>query len=99
MLCAAACSGGSGDGAQSSATHPSSAPASSSPTAAAGASQVLAKVKVGGNPCGVARLAGVVWVSDADRGLLFRIDPTTGTATQVARLDAKPCAITTAYGS
>jgi YVTN family beta-propeller protein len=60
---------------------------------------VVAKVKVGGNPCGVARLAGAVWVSDADRGLLFRVDPSTGTATQMARLDAKPCAITTAYGS
>ncbi|HET7530580.1 MAG TPA: hypothetical protein VFJ98_06435 [Mycobacteriales bacterium] len=58
-----------------------------------------ARVRTGGQPCGVAGAAGAVWVSDAQHGLLLRIDPRTRTVNVTAKLDPTPCEIATGYGS
>ena len=52
--------------------------ATSAGTAAPGASLVVAKVKVGGQPCGVVGTPSGVWVADYAGNRLVRIDPAAG---------------------
>ena len=75
--------------------HPSAAPA----TTASSAGEVVDKVTVGGQPCGVTDAQGAIWVSDADGARLLRIDPESGKSHVAARLDPTPCEITPAFGS
>ena len=49
--------------------------AASAGTAAPGSSVVVAKVKVGGQPCGVVGTPSGVWVADYAGNRLVRIDP------------------------
>src|SRR4051794_32061777 len=49
---------------------------------AAGGSGVVAKVAVPGTPCGVAGSPGAVWVTEASKGQLVRIDPATNAVTK-----------------
>jgi YVTN family beta-propeller protein len=73
--------------------------ASASPSTPPSAGRVVDRIKVGGQPCGITDVGGAVWVSDAERGKLLRIDPDTGTSRIVADLDASPCEITAGAGS
>jgi streptogramin lyase len=85
LLLVTACSSGSPTG-------PVAVP---TPTLPAG----VRAVHVGGAPCGVAEAAGAAWVSDATTAHLFRIEPSTMTATVRATLDATPCELTYAFGA
>jgi DNA-binding beta-propeller fold protein YncE len=60
---------------------------------------IVGAVRTGGQPCGVASARGSIWVSDAQRGLLLRINPSTHRVTSTTKLDATPCEITFAFGS
>ncbi len=74
---------------------PAPEPAETGPfTPAVGApSKVVAKIDVGGSPCGVAVAAGSAWVSDAERNSLVQIDLGTNTVTGRQRISAAPCEI------
>jgi streptogramin lyase len=96
-LLACAASGCSGEGSPD-ATPPH--PPTPSATAATGHGiKVVARVRVEGQPCGVAGVGGAVWVSDAEGGRLLRIDRATGGVRMVARLDPSPCEIAIGFGS
>jgi YVTN family beta-propeller protein len=95
VVALAACSEGSS---AQPAGERSPTPASSATPAAHGI-HVVDRLSVGGQPCGVAAVAGAVWVSDAQRARLLRIDPTTGAVRKAARLDRTPCEIAVGYGS
>ncbi len=61
------------------------------------ASAVLAKISVGGQPCGVVATEGSVWVTDAERGRLLLIQ-----GDRYVRdfpIDPAPCELTFGYGS
>lgn len=60
---------------------------------------VVAKIEVGGQPCGVAGANGSVWVSDAQNAELIRIDPGTNKVVGRTKLDPTPCEIHPAFGS
>ncbi len=76
-------------------------PAKTGPfTPEAGApSKVVAKVDVGGSPCGVAVAAGSAWVSDAERNSLAQIDLATNKVIGRQRVSATPCEILVAEQS
>jgi streptogramin lyase len=59
----------------------------------------VAKVRVGGQPCGVLAAAGSVWVTDAAEGLLKRIDPSTHRVVSTTRVTQTPCELTYGFGS
>jgi streptogramin lyase len=63
----------------------------SSSAAAPPEAVVVAKIPVGGNPCGVVEAAGAIWVSDAAAGKLVRIDPATNEAGERYDLAPLPC--------
>src|SRR5262249_44288860 len=67
--------------------------------AARATSSVVARIVTGGNPCGVGEGGGSVWVSDAERGELLRIDPATNTVVGRTKLDATPCELRLAAGA
>src|SRR4051812_2702780 len=92
-LAVAACSGTS-----TSEDRPDSrTPSSVAPLPAV--SRVDAKIPVGGSPCGITDAAGSIWVSDADKARLLRIDPRSRRVELTGHLDPSPCEITVAYGS
>src|SRR5215468_5624570 len=66
---------------------------------AAGGSGVVAKVPIAGNPCGVAGSPGAVWVTEASKGQLIRIDPATNAVTKRVPTDRTPCELKYAAGS
>lgn len=98
-----------------SASPPVSSPASSDPAAADPSvrpgptdalrstdrfrTRVLARVDVGGNPCGVLVAHGFAWVTDATEGRLVRISLDTNRVVGRTRIDDTPCELTSAYGS
>jgi YVTN family beta-propeller protein len=96
LAAAAACSGSS---TPTGGKPSSSGSASTSPSTPPSAGRVVDRTKVGGQPCGITDAGGMIWVSDADRAKLVRIDPDTGTSRVVADLDTSPCEITPAFGS
>src|SRR5688572_27255930 len=63
------------------------------------AAAVVAKISAGGHPCGIAGAAGMVWVTDAERAELLRIDPATNEVVSRTKLDATPCELRFAFGS
>jgi YVTN family beta-propeller protein len=96
LLLAAGCGGGDGEATPSPGASPTVgplAPLTGSPTA------VVAKVPVGGQPCGVLSAAGSVWVTDASEGLLRRIDPATHRVVSTTRVTQTPCELTYGFGS
>jgi YVTN family beta-propeller protein len=68
-------------------------------SAAAAGSGVVAKIDLGGQPCGIAGANGSVWVSDAQNAELIRIDPATNKVAARTKLDDTPCEIHPAFGS
>jgi virginiamycin B lyase len=60
---------------------------------------VVAKVDVGGSPCGVVGARGAVWVTDADGARLLRVDPRSGKVTDTYKTDPSPCELVFAHGS
>jgi streptogramin lyase len=60
-------------------------------------STVAAKVTVGGQPCGVVAAFGAVWVTDAERATLVRIDG--DKVTKRYPLDKTPCELTSGFGA
>ena len=61
---------------------------------AASGSEVIAKIDVGGQPCGVVGTPAGVWVSDAKSGDLIKLDPATSTVALRVKTNAVPCEIT-----
>jgi streptogramin lyase len=61
--------------------------------------EVVAKLDLGGEPCGVVGAAGSVWVSDAAAARLLRIDPATNAVAGSIPVDRTPCELHTALGS
>ncbi|HUR50757.1 MAG TPA: hypothetical protein VMZ11_01410 [Mycobacteriales bacterium] len=99
----AGCGGGGGGG--GSHATPATPPPSTSPTVGPMApvtgspTQVVAKMSVGGQPCGVLAVAGSIWVTDAAAGVLRRIDPQTHRVVSSAPVDETPCELTSGFGS
>jgi virginiamycin B lyase len=91
LLVVSGCGGGSNDEASPSGST------STSPTGPV--SEVITKVDVGGQPCGVVGAEGAVWVSDAEQARVVRIDPTAGKVTATVDVDETPCEMTFAEGS
>lgn len=61
--------------------------------------QVVARIKVGTNPCGVLVAFGSAWVTDAAEARLFRISLADDEVVASYPLDDKPCELTAADGS
>ncbi|HEU0131765.1 MAG TPA: YncE family protein [Mycobacteriales bacterium] len=76
---------------------PAPKPAATPTTPAPPGSTVLAKIRVGGEPCGVAAAAGAVWVTDARGARLVRVAG--GRVTGTTKVDATPCEIATGFGA
>ena len=66
---------------------------------AASGSEVIAKIDVGGQPCGVVGTPTGVWVSDYKSGDLIKLDPATSTVALRVKTNAVPCEITYGKGS
>jgi YVTN family beta-propeller protein len=62
-------------------------------------STVTARVRTGGQPCGVVAAAGAVWVTDAASAQLLRISPTTKAVVRRTSLDRTPCELAFGYGA
>lgn len=62
-------------------------------------SQVVAKVRTGGTPCGIVEAFGSVWVTDAQNATLLRINPRTHAIIGRTPLAGTPCELTTGFGS
>ncbi len=60
---------------------------------------VVARLEVGGNPCGVVVAHGFAWVTDATEARLLRISLDTNRVVGTTRVDDAPCELTSAYGS
>ena len=73
--------------------------AAASGVAAAGTSTVLAKVKVGGQPCGVVGTPNGIWIADYAGDRLVRIDPVTGVVAGEVAGVRRTCEITYARGA
>jgi DNA-binding beta-propeller fold protein YncE len=72
-------------------------PAKHAATPTAAPSSVVARVTVGGQPCGVVAAGGAVWVTDAERATLVRIER--GQVVHRYPIDKTPCELTSGYGS
>ncbi len=105
LLAATACSGGD---VAATPTGAATAPRSPAPSAAPSGpvrpligepSEVVAKVAVGGQPCGVVAAAGAVWVTDAQSATLVRIDAASNAVVTSTPVDATPCELTFGYGA
>jgi YVTN family beta-propeller protein len=96
-----------GSGGESSEARSPSASPSASPSPVTGpvgpldgtATEVVGKVEIGGQPCGVLVAAGAVWVTDAQEGLLRRIDPVSHRVLGTTSVSPTPCELTTGFGS
>ena len=66
---------------------------------APGVSTVVAKVKVGGQPCGVVGTPGGIWVADYAGDRLVRIDPATATVAGRVQGVRRACELTYARGA
>ena len=62
-------------------------------------SDVVARIQLGGQPCGVAGAGGAVWVSDAQAGVLHRVDPATNAVTKTIAIGRIPCEMRFAAGA
>lgn len=93
-----ACSSGSTPAAVPSTTAP---PATVGPLAPATGppSAVIAKVRLGGQPCGVLAEGRSVWVTNAETGMLHRIDRATQRLVASTRVGTTPCELTAGFGS
>ena len=101
LVATAACSG---SGSKQVSTSPSPTPSTAAVTgafapASGRASTVVAKVAVGGQPCGVVVAAGFAWVTDAKSATLKRIDLETNTVSGSFPVDKTPCELMAARGS
>jgi streptogramin lyase len=109
LLTVIACGQGAGE------AGPRTGPSSASPTSAAPTpspttigptapivglpSEVIAKITIGGQPCGVLSAFGSMWVTDAQAAELVQVDLRTNRVVGRAPVDDTPCELTSAFGS
>ena len=69
------------------------------PAGAAPPGHVVARIKIGLNPCAEVQAFGAVWVANASSNTLSRINPATNRVTATVKVGPQPCALVPAAGA
>lgn len=84
----AGCGGGTSKGGNHAVSHDPSSLGAFEPK---NPSAVIARINVGGHPCGVEKVDGTLWVTDAENAQLLKIDIDSAKLIAKFPIDQKPC--------